>query len=77
MYTYLNGKFPVTLIRNNKYILVLYHYDSNGILVEPMENCTDAEALRVYDKIYECLQQQGCKQKLNIMDNEASKAVQQ
>ena len=38
VYIDLARKFPVTSDINNEYIMVLYHYDSNGILVEPMEN---------------------------------------
>ena len=32
VYTDLTGKFPVTSRAGNKYVLVLYHYDSNAII---------------------------------------------
>ena len=32
LYTDLLGKFPVTSISGHKYVMVLYHYDSNGII---------------------------------------------
>jgi hypothetical protein len=34
------GQFPVTSSRGNQYILVLYDYDTNAILMEPLKNCT-------------------------------------
>jgi hypothetical protein len=59
----------------NKYMLILYDYDSNSILVEPMKNRSDEEALRAYSVLYTELTQHGLKPQLNIMDNEASKAI--
>ena len=32
VYTDLTGKFPVTSISGHKYVMVLYRYDSNGII---------------------------------------------
>jgi hypothetical protein len=52
IYTDLTGAFPHTSQAGNKYILILYKYDSNSILAEPMRNRSDAEALRVYEKLY-------------------------
>ena len=75
VYTDLTGKFPVTSRMGNKYILVLYHYDSNAILFRPMKNRSDAEAVRCYKNIYTFLSERNCAPKLNIMDNEASRAV--
>jgi hypothetical protein len=45
VYTDLTGAFPVTSLAGNKYMLILYDYDSNSILVEPMKNRSDEEAL--------------------------------
>jgi hypothetical protein len=56
-------------------MLILYDYDSNSILVEPMKNRSDDEALRAYAVLYTELTQHGLKPQLNIMDNEASKAI--
>jgi len=36
--TDLTGRFPVTSSRGNKYLLVLYNYDSNSILTAAMKN---------------------------------------
>ena len=38
VYTDLTGNFPVTSISVHKYIMVLYHYDSNRIIFRPMKN---------------------------------------
>jgi hypothetical protein len=75
VYTDLTGAFPVTSQEGNKYMLILYDYDSNAILVEPMKNRSDAEALRAYQHLYGILTDHGLKPKLNILDNEASKAI--
>ena len=32
VYTDLTGKFPVTSISGHNYVMVLYHYYSNGII---------------------------------------------
>ena len=69
VYTDLTGKFPVTSRLGNKYVMVLYHYDSNGVILRPMKNRSDDEALRVYADMYEFLEARNCKPKLNIMDN--------
>ena len=49
LYTDLTGKFPVTSISGHKYVMVLYHYDSNGIIFRPMKNRSYIEDLRVYE----------------------------
>jgi hypothetical protein len=37
IYTYLTGRFPITSLNGNKYILILYDYDSNSVLSAPMK----------------------------------------
>ena len=39
--TNLNKRFPVTSNWGNKYLFVLYEYDSNNILLSPMKNRTE------------------------------------
>ena len=36
VYTDLIGKFSVTLLAGNRYMLILYHYDTNAIFTKPM-----------------------------------------
>jgi hypothetical protein len=37
IYTYLTDRFPTTSLSGNKYILILYDYDSNSVLSVPMK----------------------------------------
>ena len=41
----LTGRFPVTSGRGNKYVFVLYDYDYNAILVDPMKSRTGTEII--------------------------------
>jgi hypothetical protein len=71
----LTGRFPVQSSRGMNYVLVVYDYDSNAILAEPMRNRTDAEMLRAYGVILNRLIARGLKPKLQRLDNEASTAL--
>jgi hypothetical protein len=68
-------QFPVTSSHGNKYILVLYDYNSNTILAEPMKNCSDKEHLRAYNKLHQFLVDCSFKPLLQKLDNEASNAL--
>jgi hypothetical protein len=37
IYTDLTGRFPTTSLSGNKYILIVYDYDSNSVLSAPMK----------------------------------------
>jgi hypothetical protein len=41
IYSDLTGRFPTTSLSGNKYILILYDYDSNIVLSAPMKNRGD------------------------------------
>ena len=69
------GKFPMTSMQGNKYVLLLYHYDTNSILVRPLKNRSDETILEVYEEIYNELTEKGFQPKLHILDNEASQAL--
>jgi hypothetical protein len=73
--TDLTGRFPSTSSRGNKDIFILYDYDSNAILAEPMKNRSDTEHLRAYNKLHQYLVLRGFKPLLQKMDNEASTAL--
>jgi hypothetical protein len=77
MYTDQTGRFPVISRRGNKHIMVLYDYDSNSILVEPIKNRTDAEILRAFERHVTRLTAAGLKPLLQRLDNEASKSLKQ
>jgi hypothetical protein len=50
-YLDLMGRFWSKSLDRNLYVLVLYMYDDNTILVEPLKNCTEGEQLVAYTKI--------------------------
>jgi hypothetical protein len=77
IYTDQTGRFPVVSRRGNKYIMVLYDYDSNSILVEPIKNRTDAEILHAFERHVTRLTAAGLKPRLQRLDNEASKSLKQ
>ena len=72
MYTDLTGKFPVTSIRNNKYILVLYDYNSNNIIGVPIKSPAKKELLRGYKQCYKPLKIGNVTLVLHRLDNEVS-----
>ena len=50
-YMDLTGRFPLQSSRGNNYILVSYHYDSNGILAEPLQNRTASLITKAWSKL--------------------------
>jgi hypothetical protein len=64
------GRFPLTSSRGNKYIMIVYDYDSNAILAEPLKSRSENELLRAYTKIHDELSSRGLKPVLQILDNE-------
>jgi hypothetical protein len=48
IYTNQTGKFAVLSSRCNKYLFVLYDYDSNAIMAEPIKSRTQGELTRAY-----------------------------
>jgi hypothetical protein len=43
--TNLTGRFPITSSQGHKYLYVLYDYDSNAILIEPIKSKVKSEHL--------------------------------
>ena len=70
------GRFPIQLSRGNKYMMVIYAYDPNAILVEPLPDRSKESILQVYQKIIQHLTRRGFKPRLQRLDNEASKLLQ-
>ena len=64
------GRFPVTSSKGNKYIMIMYDYDSNSILGQPMKSRTGDEILRAFTKMHEQLKEAGLTPKLHRLDNE-------
>jgi hypothetical protein len=72
IYSDLTGRFPTTSLSGNKYMLILYDYDSNIILSAPMKNRGDKEMVRAFDLLIQSLILRGLKPLLQRLDNEAS-----
>jgi len=72
----LTGRFPVTSSQGNSYIVVVYDYDSNGILVTPLKNRHAESILSAYQLLHACLCAAGLRPQLQRLDNEASAALQ-
>ena len=75
IYTDQTGQFPTVSSRGNKYLMVLYDYDSNAILAEPLKSRKQQEILRAYKVLVNCLEKRGLRPKLQTLDNEASQLL--
>jgi hypothetical protein len=71
------GRFPVTSSQGIKYVLVLYEYDTNAILMEALHNRTAPKILRAYKKLVKYLHNRGFRPKIHWLDNEASDELKQ
>ena len=67
--------WPNKSARGNKYIFVFYSWDTNAILMEPMQSKNHSKMLWVYQHMYEKLKKVGIIPTINIMDDEASTQV--
>jgi hypothetical protein len=74
IYTDQTGRFPMLSSKGNKYIMILYDYDRNAIMAQPIKkNCP--ELLRAFQVMEQELVARGLKPKLVKLDNEASKLL--
>jgi hypothetical protein len=75
IYTDQTGRFPVVSSKGNKYIMILYDYDSNAILTQPIKDRTASELLKAFQFMEQELVARGLTPKLMKLDNEASKLL--
>jgi hypothetical protein len=75
IYTDQTGRSLVVLSKGNTYIMILYDYDSNAILTQPIKYRTAPELLRAFQVMEQELVARGLKPKLMKLDNEASKML--
>ena len=73
----LTGRFPHLSSQGNKYILVVYDYDSNAILAEPLQSRQGFHIKQAYNKIITFLASRGAKPNVFILDNEISGELKQ
>jgi hypothetical protein len=69
------GRFPVVSSKGNTYIMILYDYDSNAILAQPIKDRTAPELLKAFQIMEQELMARGLKPKLMKLENEASKML--
>jgi hypothetical protein len=75
IYTDQTGRFPVVSSKGNRYITILYDYDSNDILAQPIKDRTAPELLKAFQIMEQEIVARGLKPKLMKLDNEASKIL--
>jgi hypothetical protein len=75
IYTELTGIFPTNSLSGNKCILIIYDYDSNIVLSDPMKNRGYKDMVRVFDLLFQSLIIRGFKPSLQRLENEASLAL--
>jgi hypothetical protein len=66
------GRFPVPSSTGNNYLLIVYDYDSNAILAEPLRTRTSASIVSAYETIHTRLSNAGFRPVLQRLDNECS-----
>jgi hypothetical protein len=75
IYTDQTGIFQVVSSKGNKYIMILYDYDSNAILAKPIKDRKAPELLKAFQVMEQELVDRGLKPKLMKLDNKASKLL--
>ena len=66
------GRFVVSSISENKYVLVIYDYNSNGIHAQGMLNNTNDGQAKAYKTVINLLQVRGCTPRLLKLDSVTS-----
>ena len=77
IFTDQTGQFPVQSETGNKYVFVLYDYNSNAILAEPIKNRKGQSLIDAFIKLTNILISKGLQPKFQILDNEASFVLKQ
>jgi hypothetical protein len=75
IYTDQTGRFPIMSSNGKTYIMILYDYDSNAILAQPIKYRTAPELLKAFQVMEQELVARGLTPKLMKLDNEASKLL--
>jgi hypothetical protein len=75
IYTDQTGRLPSPSSAGNHYLMVLYDYDSNAILIEPLKNRQGPTILAAYKNLHTRLVSHGARPRLQRLDNECSKAL--
>ena len=73
LYTDDMGRFPVLSRSGHCYIMLVFHCDSNAILIEPFQSRQDRHRIAAYSSIMTCLRESGHAVDLQVLGNKASK----
>ena len=74
-YMDLTEQFPRQSLTGNKYIMVVYAYTPNAIIIRALKYRSKGDILKCFQNIMEHLSERGFLLTLNIMDNEASRKL--
>jgi hypothetical protein len=77
IYNDLTGNFPFMSLDGSVCFFVMYHYETNSILVTPIANLDDKSIFEAFKAKFEMLEEKGYKPKVNVMDNQATKYIKQ
>ena len=72
LYTDDTGRFHVCSRSGKKYIIIVYHFDSNAIIATPFKYSAKKHRLLAYNSIMQRIKDRNMLVDLNILDNEAS-----
>ncbi len=75
LYNNLTRLFPYMSLKWNVCFLIVYHYESNAILVLPISGFDDNTIFAPYKTQFEFLESKGHKIRLNVMDNQYTKQI--
>ncbi len=75
LYNNLTGLFPYMSLKGNVCFLIVYHYESNAILVLPIPWFDDNTIFAAYKTHFEFLESKCHKIRLNMMDNQCTKQI--
>ena len=75
VYNDCTGNFPFMSLDGNVCFLVMYHNETNAIFAVPIPGLDSKSIVEAYKKIFEYLVSKGYKLKVNIMDNQATRAI--
>jgi hypothetical protein len=71
----LTGRFPVTSLHGNEYMLVQYCEDANYIHIEPLRSRKAPDYVKAYQAGVEFYLQHGIRPEIERLDNETSEAL--
>jgi hypothetical protein len=75
LYNDLTRLFPYISLEGNVCFPIVYHYESNAILVLPISGFGDNTIFAAYKTQFEFLESKGYKIRLNMMDNQCTKQI--